>query len=441
MAKSDDLLSHPVGPHGFPLEMVQWCLRLVLEGCISLRAVPRVLELTAQQLGLTDLRIPHWTTPRRWLLRLGLAMLRQPLPIAKDWMWLVDHSVQIGTVKCLVIVGLRACDLPPVDPQEGGRPLTYGDLSLIALVPMTQANKATIHVELEQAVARTGVPQRILSDHGADIQGAVSLFQQVHPETENGYDAKHKLACLLRPRFENDPQWAKFTAALGLCKARLQQTPLAALTPPSQRSKSRYMNLFPLLKWGRRVLTLLDMPREQLPVEVDGAELHLRCGWLLEFRADLARWLHWHRIVAQTLKFLRLKGLSPGIDRELAGKLPADDPLVAQVVAFVNEQSAGLAKGQRRPASTEILESCFSKLKNMESLQSKNGFTRLVLSLGACLAPKTATALHDALTQTSTQDVVDWVQQVLGRSLQSLRDWLYDLADAKQKPGEKPVLT
>lgn len=403
---------------------------------MSLRAVPRVLELTARQLGLNDLPIPHWTTPRRWLLQVGLATLRQPLPSGEDWVWLVDHSVQIGTVKCLVIVGLRACDLPPSDPRQGGRPLKFTDLHLIALVPMRQANKATIHAELERATQRTGVPQRIVSDHGADIRGAVELFQAAHPRTENGYDVKHKLACLLKPRFENDPRWKQFAHELGQCKFRLQQTGLAALTPPSQRSKSRYMNLIPLLKWARRVLRLLDLPPAELPPEVDGQELHLRCGWVRAFRDDVARWLRWHRIVGRTLKFLRLSGLSRGVERKLARRLPANDPLATQIVDFVRGQSAELPRGQRRPASTEILEGCFSKLKNLEGLQSKNGFTRLVLSLGACLASKTPTALHAALTGTRTKDVLQWTADFLGRSLQSLRNLFYHLADAKQKQVE-----
>ena len=418
---------------------MQLCLRLVLEGCLSLRAVPRVLQLVAEHLGVADLAAPHWTTARQWLLRLGLAMLRRPLPAAADWVWLVDHSVQIGTTKCLVIVGLRAGALPPADPRKGGRPLIYGDLSLIALVPMDKADKSAIHLELEQAVARTGAPLRIVSDHGADIQGAVELFRQAHPETENGYDIKHKLACLLKPRFEGDPRWKTFTAALGLCKACVQQTPQAPLTPPSQRSKSRYMNLIPLLRWGRRRLSLLDA--RQLPRELDAEQLRQKFGWLLAYRDDLARWLGWHRTVGTTLEFLRVSGLSAGVELELEQRLSAGDPLARQIVDFVRDQSAGLAPGERRPASTEILECCFSKLKSLESLQSKNGFTRLVLGLGAVLAnqtTQTAAVLHEALSQTHTQHVIDWTAKFLGRSLQSLRDQFYALADQKQKLVENP---
>jgi hypothetical protein len=39
--------------------------------------------------------------------------------------------------------------------------------------------------------------------------------------------------------------------------------------------------------------------------------------------------------------------------------------------------------GERLPGTTEVLESCFGKLKGLEDGQSKSGFTGLVLSLGA----------------------------------------------------------
>jgi hypothetical protein len=44
------------------------------------------------------------TTVRCWLMRLGLWALRRPLERADDWAYLIDHTVQIGTVKCFAVV-------------------------------------------------------------------------------------------------------------------------------------------------------------------------------------------------------------------------------------------------------------------------------------------------------------------------------------------------
>lgn len=92
--------------------------RLVLVGA-SLRGASRVL---AEALGWTT-PIPHWTTGRLWLLRLGRATRTAAKERAADWAWLIDHSVQIGQEKRLVILGVRLGDLPPP-----GQCLTYADM-------------------------------------------------------------------------------------------------------------------------------------------------------------------------------------------------------------------------------------------------------------------------------------------------------------------------
>ena len=98
-------------------------------------------------------------TGRLWLLRIGLAALLRPKVIAEDWVWMIDHSVQIGQCKCLVILGVRLSEFP------AGRPLCHQDMELIAWVPMTSSTRQTVAACLETVVARTSVPRAILNDH------------------------------------------------------------------------------------------------------------------------------------------------------------------------------------------------------------------------------------------------------------------------------------
>ena len=93
-----------VASHGYGLGTQRFFVRLVLAG-ISLRGASRTMAIFAETLGW--LEVPHWTTGRLWLLRLGHAALSAAKQQAADWVWLIDHSVQIGQEKCLVIVGVR----------------------------------------------------------------------------------------------------------------------------------------------------------------------------------------------------------------------------------------------------------------------------------------------------------------------------------------------
>lgn len=107
--------------------------------------------------GLVSFAVPSFSTIRMWLLRVGYYNLMRPLDKTKSWLWLVDHTIQIGTQKILVILGCPIDDVP-----FGQRALQLSDLSRRAgtLVPMEKSNGALVETELENAAQRTGVPSR-----------------------------------------------------------------------------------------------------------------------------------------------------------------------------------------------------------------------------------------------------------------------------------------
>ena len=63
------------------------------------------LQCTAKVLGLLGsveghrIGASNGSTGRLWLLRIGLAALLRPKVIGTDWVWMVDHSIQIGSVQ------------------------------------------------------------------------------------------------------------------------------------------------------------------------------------------------------------------------------------------------------------------------------------------------------------------------------------------------------
>ena len=185
--------------------MVQRFVSLVTVCGTSLRCAANVITLYGPS-ARHDETAPDWSTGRLWLLRIGLAALLRPKVVAEDWVWMIDHSIQIGQCKCLVILGIRLSELPV------GQPLCHQDMELIALEPMTNATKETVDVCLEDAVSRTGVPRAIVDDHGADLHGGVKMFIDRHPETDEVYDIKHKAACLLKARLERDERWKRFAS-------------------------------------------------------------------------------------------------------------------------------------------------------------------------------------------------------------------------------------
>jgi hypothetical protein len=428
----DLLADEPPGAHGYGLGIICLYVRLIMSG-VSLRGAPRVLALIAEAFGLA-IDIPDWTTGRLWLMRLGHAMLTMPLEQADDWAWLIDHSMQIGQEKYLVILGIRLRDLP-----KPGECLQHQDMHLIALVPRTSWTGQEVAQVLEEAVERTSVPRAVVNDHGADVHAGVRIFQEQHPATAEIYDIKHKAACLLKHRLEKEPRWQEFQRQVGQTRCAVQQTELGFLAPPTPRTKARFMNLQPQLEWAEGVLDVLRAPPAKVLQWVTRERLQAKLGWLHEFSDAVSEWSHWQQVVNIAVAHVNEHGMTRTTAKKLYQEMPrpfrhaSTTTLAHDLVRFVAAQGKQTKPGERLPGSTEVLESCFGKMKELEKQQSRGGLTTLLVSFGALLADTTTEVIGAALESTGTAKVWAWCKEHLGTTLFGKRKLAF--ADGATKDG------
>ena len=102
----------------------------------------------------------------------------------------------------------------------------------------------------------------------------------------------------------------------------MQQTELACLAPPSQRSKARFMNVGKLVGWGAETLALVDDPARLEPLGLTAARVREKLGWLEGYRTALAEWSGYQAVIDGALDFVRRRGLYPGAGYDLAAALP-----------------------------------------------------------------------------------------------------------------------
>ena len=229
---------------------------LVLDAACGLRAASAVMKLLRRLLPALE-RTPTYNAGQMWLLRVGLFELLRPKEAADNWVWIIDHTVQVGVQKCLLVVAVR---LSTWEAEK--RPLELRDLRFIALEPVEKSDGAVVHQQLTDMAKKTGiVPRSILSDEGTDLKGGVEAFCAEHESTVRTLNIAHQTANLVKHELERDSRWAEFNRQAGLAKQRLAQTPLAHLLPPTPRPKARYMNLDELVTWGqRRCVTWTTLP-------------------------------------------------------------------------------------------------------------------------------------------------------------------------------------
>ena len=409
----------------------------MLTACTSLQAASRVIQVVSEQFSLS-LESPHPTTGRLWLLRLGYYKLHRPKTQADDWIWLVDHVLQIGTEKCLMIVGVRLCRLP-----LPGVPLRLEDLEPIAILPVTESNQEVVHQQLEETAEKIGIPRAIVEDQGSDLLAGVNRFCAAHPETSRLLDMAHKAARLLKARLERDSRWSVFCTQAGQTKFQTQQTELAFLVPPSQRSKARYMNLGPLLNWACKTLEVLDRRPAEVLAYCTEARLEEKFGWLREYREALCEWEEYQTLLDAAVEYLRGWGYHEGTAEELGARLrplvrsACGEALQEELVSFVRVESRAARPGERLPASTEILESSFGKWKSLEGEHQRGGFTSLILGYAALLSQTTREVIAAAIETTPVKAVHRWCQQHLGKTVRGKRVAAYRAVAKTPEAQEK----
>lgn len=417
--------------HQYSVGHAKLFVDLVLSDGTSLRCAERAIErmMTSLQLSMHS---PSWYAGRLWILRLGYYKLTRPKERGDDWVWIVDHTVQIGAEKCLVILGIRLSALPAM-----GECLSHEDVEPIALWPVKKSNGDIVHQQLEAGIEKTGIPREIVSDHGTDLKSGIDKFCQAHHETSAVYDIKHKTATLLKHELDDEPIWNEFARLAGQTKRKVQQTSLAALAPPNQRSKARYMNVDVLIHWGRDTLAFLDRAEESTIFEVE--QVKEKLGWITRFRQPLEEWEILLQVVVTTESYIRQRGLYQDIHLELGQRL---QPLArteqarrvcTELTAFVAQEAAKARPDERLLGSSEIIESVLGKLKRLEQDQSKSGFTGLLLALCATVASTTTDVIHQALETVPTNAITAWCRNNLGLSVQAKRRRVFASQETEQK--------
>ncbi len=365
--------------------------------------------------------IPSWYTGRLWLMRIGYYKLNRAKEVSNDWVWILDHSVQTGSEKCLLILGIRLKDLPK------DRSLKYEDVEPIDLIPVTKSNGDIVYEQLENAVAKTGVPAEIIADHGSDIKSGVERFCEKHEETVSIYDIKHKTAAVLKRELEKDKDWLTYIASCSKMKIKVQQTDLASLAPPNQRSKARYMNVDTLIGWGVKILNFIDNEQKDSELQFDPEKFKDKVCWLTEYRQKIQEWSNLMAVIETTETFVRKQGLYRGANLALEEKLyqfilcEKSNRLKQEMLEFVQQESEKSKLNERLLGSSEIIESVFGKQKTLEQEQSKSGFTGLILGIPALVSTTTKDVIEKAMETVPTKIVLEWVRKNIGKSVQSKR--------------------
>jgi hypothetical protein len=343
---------------------------------------------------------------RLWNCRNGVAILQEPKKSA-GWIWLIDHSVQLGKMCVLVVLGIQKDKVPR------NRSLQRSDMTVLAVSPAPSRRKEEVQKQLQAVAYEFGHPFATICDGASELREAVATLKNEEFSGICLYDTRHRIAARLKFTLATFERWIEFEGKVGSSIAQLQQTELDHLMPPARKQKCRFMNLHRIVGWSTDILIRLGA--SNCPVR-----LTEKLAWVEEFKTEITEWSQACEMIDRTLKQANETGVWDGASEALRldlFQLPASSPWVenmrADLIAIVaNNESQLKALGIPElvlPASTEILESAFGSFKAVQRTHCRGTFTSLLATLPTLFDDCTPEKIRERFQRVGCRELRAWI--------------------------------
>jgi hypothetical protein len=384
---------------------------LVIQCVVSFRSVPRILDTVCWSAGSGfGYWIPHFTSVINWTLRLGLGLLNQVAPVNVPWFAIIDHSIDIGTKKVLVVLRV------PVDALSRRKSaIRLEDGECIGLTVCEEVNGERIANDLKEIFKRAGNPTAIIKDGDYTLQRGVRLWAQTQSVTIPVIlDIGHAMATALKKQFEKDPTFQRFTKLVNQAAQRLRQTDLAFLIPPKLRSKGRFQSISKLGNWAEKILAVISTKGRAKKGSVL-ARLRKALPKLLLLSAFIRNFIVTTQAVASIMEILKNKGVTQETCtqcNQLIATLPEQSTVKQHLEQWLQQHLNIQKKLPDVPllVSSDIIESLFGKFKHIIERSPQADMNRSVLLIPALCGKWDSTTIASTLNHVSHQELNAWEQ-------------------------------
>jgi hypothetical protein len=384
---------------------------LIVQSIVSFRSVPRILELLKDEIGLSLSWIPHFTSVINWTLRLGLGLLKQVKPINQPWLAIVDHSIDIGTKKVLVVLRVAMSALP----TRGGA-IRLEDCECVGLRISEHVTGETVAEDLDAIFIQSGAPKAIIKDRDYTLHKGVKLWTEKQERAVPViHDIGHAMANALEAQFENNGTFQRFVALISRGASRLRQTECAFLIPPKLRSKGRFQSISTLGKWAEKVLNVLSAKDRAQPESVT-AKLRKALPGFRRFKPFIQRFASTTHAVSRVLEILKNQGLDKASFEQccqICQSFPRNSKVKKRLQSWLNRHIEIKTHLTDLPllVSSDIIESLFGSFKHIIERSPQADMNRTALLIPALCGRLTKAAIDLAMAQTRHDDLKLWEQE------------------------------
>ena len=364
--------------------------------------------------------VPHFTSVINWTLRLGLGMLKQVKPVCQHWMAIIDHSIDIGTKKVLVVLRVNVDAL-----SERNQAITLKDCECIGVKVSENVNGETISLELEEIFNRAGIPKAIVKDCDATLEKGVRLWaEKQNTEIPIIKDIGHVMANTLKKQFEKTSTYKRYTTLTSNGAKRLRQTDLAFLVPPKLRTKGRFLSISKLGKWGDKMINILGK-KGQAKKDSVLARLRAVLPGFTSLKPFIRRFANHAKIVSQIMEVLKNKGLDQNSYKQcqqLLKQLP-NSKVKTQTRLWLEQHLKIQKQITSLPllVSSDIIESLFGNFKHIIERSPQADMNRTTLLIPTLCGSLDEVTITQAFNQTCHNDLKDWEKQNIPYTMRKKR--------------------
>ena len=237
--------------HHYELSMIRFGVFCYCRLNLSLRQSSAVIREFNLAFGL-DLEAPSHESIRLWSLKLGFERLSSSCEeLANEAVALiVDESFQVGQESLLLFLAVRLKTW--LAQERGERSVGFSDVDVVFAETKPSWTGELIGEKLASVIEdldKVGASVcYVTSDKGRAILNGVKAVNQVSIG-----DCTHHFALFLEHRYEHLADFKDLMTALACLRKQWHIGKNAGFIPPKQRSKSRFLNLFEVVKWTEEV--------------------------------------------------------------------------------------------------------------------------------------------------------------------------------------------
>ena len=404
------------------------CVLIALQASVSFRSVPRILQVLAKGGCYPTTWVPHFTSVINWVLRVGLSCLQSVTSLSEPWIAIIDHSIDIGIKKVLVILRVPVSRL-----KEKDQAIDLSDCECIGVHVSEKTDHETVAQQLLTTFGCAGTPTAIIKDQAPNLSKGVSQWRKIAGVKKVTVvdDIGHVLANALKAEFGKTRIFVAFLDRVRKGSARLRQTSWAFVLPPKIRTKGRFQSISKLSQWAEKILSIMQQPgraRENSHLEA----LRKAFPDFCQFKTFIERFAKATRVANKISMILKNKGLNQQTYREcqqLALELPPRSKVRMRALRWLRSHLAKHCHLSMKQlpllVSSDIIESLFGRFKHIIERSPISDINRMALAIPALCGNIDQALVVKALKETRHADISKWETENISHTLRKKRQVLF----------------